>query len=190
MKIGLYFGSFNPIHHGHLIIAQTALNQTPLDYVWLVVSPQNPFKQKRNLLPEYDRLKMAELATAGNDRLLPSNVEFSLPRPSYTIDTLTHLRDRYRSYEFALVMGQDNLQYLHKWKNHEALIKYYPFYVYPRQGTQPSPFDEHPNVQQIQAPLLDISATYIRDLVKGGQSIRYLVPDTVAEYVDQAGFFR
>lgn len=190
MKIGLYFGSFNPIHHGHLIIAQTALNQTPLDYVWLVVSPQNPFKQKRNLLPAYDRLKMAELATEGNDRLLASNVEFSLSQPSYTIDTLTHLRDRYRSYEFALVMGQDNLRYLHKWKNHEALIKYYPFYVYPRQETQPSSFDEHPNVHPIEAPLLDISATYIRELVKAGKSIRYLVPDAVAAYIDQAGLFR
>ena len=190
MKIGLYFGSFNPIHTGHLILAQTALNLTELDYVWLVISPQNPFKQKKNLLSEYDRLKMAELATEGNDRLLASNVEFSLPKPSYTIDTLTHLRDRYRSYEFALIMGQDNLQYLHKWKNQEALLKHYRLYVYPRTGAAPSEFDDHPQVSFFEAPLLDISASYIRQALQAGQSIRYLVPDPVHTYIEEAGIYR
>jgi len=185
MNIGLFFGSFNPIHHGHLIIAQTALNETELDYVWLVVSPQNPFKQKRNLLSEYDRLKMVELATEGNDRLQASNVEFSLPQPSFTIDTLTHLRDRYKRYNFSLIMGGDNLQYLHKWKNYEAILKYYPIYVYPRPDTPASPHDDHPNVHTFEAPLLDISATYIRGLSKAGKSIDYLVPHTVSDYIQR-----
>ena len=190
MKVGLFFGSFNPIHVGHLIIAQTALNAGRLDYVWLVVSPQNPFKNKKNLLPEYERLRMVELATEGHDHMQASNVEFSLPQPSYTIDTLTHLRDRYRSYEFSIIMGQDNLQYLHKWKNHEALLKYYPFFVYPRPSTPPSPYDDHPQVTAFEAPLLDISASYIREQVRSGQSIRYLVPEPVFQYIEQEGLFR
>ncbi len=190
MKIGLFFGSFNPVHMGHLIIAQTALNAGGLDYVWMVVSPQNPFKVKKNLLPEYERLRMVELATEDNDRLLASNVEFSLPQPSYTIDTLTHLRDRYRSYEFSIIMGQDNLQYLHKWKNYEALLKYYPLLVYPRPGTSASQFDDHPQVRSFAAPLLDISASYIREQIRSGKSIQYLVADPVYRYIEEGGLFR
>ncbi|GAB4403784.1 MAG: nicotinate (nicotinamide) nucleotide adenylyltransferase [Bacteroidia bacterium] len=185
MNIGLYFGSFNPIHVGHLILAQTALNLTALDAVWFVVSPQNPFKQKKNLLPAYDRLRMVELAIAGNDRLLASNVEFSLPQPSYTIDTLTHLRDTYRSYTFSLIMGQDNLQHLHKWKNHEALLKYYTLYVYPRIGTDPSPYDQHPSVRYFDAPLLNLSSTYIRETLREQLPVRYMVPDAVLDYLEQ-----
>ena len=190
MNIGLYFGSFNPIHMGHMILAQTALNETPLQSVWFVVSPQNPFKQKKNLLSEYDRLRMVELAVESNDGLQASNVEFSLPKPSYTIDTLTHLRDRYRSYEFSLIMGQDNLQYLHKWKKHEALLAYYPLYVYPRHTAQPSQFDNHPNVHFFESPLLNISASYIRQTLKAGKSVRYLVPEEVYEYIEQKGIYR
>ena len=156
----------------------------------MVVSPQNPFKVKKNLLPEYERLRMVELATEGNDQLMASNVEFSLPQPSYTIDTLTHLRDRYRSYEFSIIMGQDNLQYLHKWKNHEALLKHYPLLVYPRPGTPPSPFDEHPQVHSFEAPLLDISASYIREQLRSNQSIRYMVPGPVYTYIEEEGLFR
>jgi nicotinate-nucleotide adenylyltransferase len=190
MKIGLYFGSFNPIHMGHMILAQTALNETPLQSIWFVVSPQNPFKQKKNLLSEYDRLRMVELAVESNDGLQASNVEFALPKPSYTIDTLTHLRDRYRSYEFSLIMGQDNLQHLHKWKNHEALLNYYPIYVYPRQTAQASQFDHHPNVHLFESPLLNISASYIRQTLKAGKSVRYLVPEEVNEYIEQKGIYR
>ena len=190
MKIGLFFGSFNPIHTGHLILAETALSDTELDYVWFVVSPQNPFKQKKNLLSEVDRLRMAELAVEDNDRLRASNVEFFLPKPSYTIDTLIHLTDKYRSYEFAIIMGQDNLQHFHKWKNHEAIVKHYPIYVYPRIASEPSPFDAHPMIHFFQAPLLNISATYIRQRIKSGHSIRYLVPDTVNEYISQQGIYR
>lgn len=190
MRIGLYFGSFNPIHIGHVILAETARIEAELDRIWLVVSPQNPFKEKKNLLPEFERYRMAELAVADNPYLEASNVEFSLPRPSYTIDTLTHLRDRYRSYEFALIMGQDNLQHLHKWKNSAALLKHYPIYVYPRIEAQTGPLDDHPSIQLFQAPLLNISATYIRQRLKAGKSIRYLVPDPVHDYIMREGIYQ
>lgn len=190
MNVGLFFGSFNPIHQGHLILAQTALNETDLDYVWFVISPQNPFKKKKNLLNEYDRLKMVDLAIEGNSRLLASNIEFSLPKPSFTIDTLTHLRDKYRTYNFGIMMGQDNLQYFHKWKNYEAILKYYPIYVYPRSEAAASQFDDHPQVKIFQAPLLDISATYIRENIQADKSVQYLVPEKVNEYLLKSGAYR
>ncbi|MDX2282905.1 MAG: nicotinate (nicotinamide) nucleotide adenylyltransferase [Bacteroidia bacterium] len=190
MNVGLFFGSFNPVHTGHLILAQTALNETPLDYVWFVVSPQNPFKEKRSLLPEYDRLRMVELAIGDHARMQASNVEFSLPQPSYTIDTLTHLRDRYRSYDFALIMGQDNLQYFPKWKKHQTILDHYHLYVYPRSGAAPSELDRHPAVTVFDAPLLDLSATYLRQAVQAGKSIRYMVPEAVYDYITRAGLFR
>ena len=189
-NIGLFFGSFNPIHAGHLILAQSALNLTDLDKVWLVVSPQNPFKEKKNLLPEYDRLKMAELALEDNHDILASNVEFSLPKPSYTIDTLTHLSERYQSYRFSIIMGEDNLQHFHKWKNHEAILKYYRIFVYPRVQTEPSDFLDHPNVSRFEAPLLNISATYIRDTIRHGGSVRYMVPEATYAYIEQNALFR
>lgn len=188
--IGLFFGSFNPIHVGHLILAQTALNLTDLDKVWMVVSPQNPFKQKQNLLPEYDRLRMVELALEGQDRILASNVEFSLPKPSYTIDTLTHLSERYKSYRFSLIMGEDNLTHFHKWKNHEAILKYYQIFVYPRVESEPGPLAGHPHVHRFEAPLLNISATYLRDMIQRGGSVRYLVPDPVFHYLETNGLYQ
>ncbi len=189
LQIGLYFGSFNPVHNGHLILAQTALNETKLDYVWLVVSPQNPFKQKKNLLSEYDRLRMVELAIEDNINIQASNVEFNLPRPSYTIDTLTHLADKYRSYHFSLIMGKDNLQHIHKWKNYEAIINHYQLYVYPRENAQKSELDNHPRVKIFDAPYLNISSTYIRNTVKNGKSIQYMVPESVRQYILDSGFF-
>lgn len=189
LRVGLYFGSFNPIHTGHLVLAQTVINETELDYVWFVISPQNPFKQKKNLLAEYDRLRMVELAIEGNSQFMASNVEFSLPKPSYTIDTLTHLADRYRGYEFSLIMGQDNLQHLHKWKNYEAILKYYNIYVYPRLGAEPSKWDNHPKVKVFEAPWLNISATYIRQIIRERKTIRYLVPDRVNDYIQKEGLF-
>lgn len=189
MKIGLFFGSFNPIHMGHMILAQTALNETDLDRIWFVVSPQNPFKQKKNLVPEFDRLTMVELAVEWNKDFHASSVEFALPKPSYTIDTLTLLADKYRSYEFALIMGEDNLQYLHKWKNHEAILNHYTIYLYPRIDKGPSPLDDHPAIHRFEAPLLNISATYIRATLQAGKSIRYLVPQAVEDYILGKGLY-
>lgn len=190
MKVGLFFGSFNPIHQGHLILAEAVLTKTEIQELWFIISPQNPFKQKKNLLSEYDRLKLVELAVEGNDKVRASNIEFFLPKPSYTIDTLTHLADKYRNHEFSLVMGQDNLQHLHKWKNYEAILKYYPIYVYPRVTADPGPLDDHSGVTLFEAPLLNISATYIRKEIKAGNSIRYLVPDEVREYIESKGLYR
>jgi len=190
MKIGLFFGSFNPVHVGHLILAQTALNETELDKVWFVISPQSPFKEKKNLLSEYDRLRMVELAIGDRSDLQASNVEFSLPQPSYTIDTLTHLRDTYPSYEFSLLMGQDNLQYLDRWKNHEAILKYYKIYVYPRVKTKPTSLDDHPSIKLFEAPLLNISASYLRQLVKARKAITYMVGEEVEKYILDGGLFK
>ena len=190
MRIGLFFGSFNPVHTGHLIIAETALDEAKLDRVWFIVSPQNPFKDKKTLLSEYDRLKMVELGIGDNHRLFPSNIEFSLPKPSYTIDTLTHLFDKYRSYTFVLIMGEDNLLHLPKWKNHEAILNHYPIYVYPRKGTPiETELKNHPNVHYFEAPLLDISATYIRTRLQSKKSIRYLTPEPVVSYIMSGRLF-
>lgn len=191
MKIGLYFGSFNPIHTGHLIVAEQARVQARLDRIWLVISPQSPFKKKEQLAPEYDRMRMVEAALEGNDRIQPSNVEFLLPKPSYTIDTLNHLRDKYPSYQFSLVMGADNLQQFTRWKAWESILEQYPIWVYPRGGKMPgSELDNHPSVHIFQAPLLDISATYIRQSIAQQQSIRYLVPDGTLEYIERTGLYR
>jgi len=182
MKVGLFFGSFNPVHVGHLIIAQTMLNESDCDQVWLVVSPQNPLKDKATLAPETDRYTMCELATQNHDQIFPSNYEFFLPKPSYTIDTLTHLTDQFPTYRFAVLMGSDNLNTIHKWKNYEALLKYYPIYVYPRPNSEikslPSPL-----TQVISAPMLDISATRVREMIQSGKSVRYLLPEPVVEYL-------
>ncbi|RMG22004.1 MAG: nicotinate-nucleotide adenylyltransferase [Bacteroidetes bacterium] len=192
MKIGLFFGTFNPIHTGHLILAQTALNETFLEYVWFLVSPQNPFKQKKNLLSEYDRLRMVELAIEDHDQLRASNVEFTLPKPSYTIDTLTHLRERYPSYEFSIIMGEDNLQHFHKWKNYEAILKYYPIYIYPRGGAGAAlpQVAEHPHIRRFEAPLLQLSATYLRACIRAGKSVRYMLPEPVREYIEIRGLYK
>ena len=185
MNIGLYFGSFNPVHYGHLILAQTVLNESSLDAVWFVVSPQNPFKEKKNLESAYDRLKMVELAIEGHTALMASNVEFSLPKPSFTIDTLTHLSEQYKSYHFSLVMGEDNLVHFHKWKNYEAILKYYQIYVYPRMHKEQidHQFKDHQHVHFFNAPQLHISATHIRRCNRAGKSIRFLVPESVRAYI-------
>lgn len=187
--IGLFFGSYNPIHIGHLIIAEALLNSTDLAEVWLMVSPQSPFKRRKNLLDEYARYHLVELATRDNPRIKASNFEFELPRPSYTVDTLTALTKADPAQTFALVMGADNLQTLHKWKKAEVLMEHYPIYVYPRPGVTPEP-PAAAQVHQSEAPLLDISATQIRTLLKQGLSTRYLLPEAVREEVERAGYYR
>lgn len=183
MKVGLFFGSFNPIHVGHLIIANHMATHTDLDKVWMVVSPQNPLKPKKTLARDFDRLHLVRLGIGDNPRIEACNVEFSLPKPSYTIDTLAFLTEKYPDKTFALIMGGDNIASLHLWKNYEQLLANFDIYVYQRPGTELGPLVTHPRVKVLEAPLLDISATYIRDCLKKGQSVRYLVPETVFEYL-------
>ncbi len=191
MKIGLFFGSFNPIHIGHLIIANTMANHRDIDQVWFVVSPQNPFKKKSSLLHEFDRLHMVRLAIDDNPLLNATDIEFQMPKPSYTADTLAYLSDKYPSYQFKLIMGEDNLKYFHKWKNHEVVLNDYGLLVYPRPHAEtPEAWQNHPNIISIEAPEVDISATFIRKAVSEGRSIRYLVPDAVEDYARSKGFFR
>lgn len=182
MKVGLFFGSFNPIHLGHLIIAESMVDMAGLDQVWLIVSPQSPFKEKRSLLSEVDRLYMCELALQGNDRVRANNIEFALPKPSYTVDTLTALATRFPRYSFSLIMGADNLTTLHKWKNYRAIVDHYPILVYPRVG-EPVPPHDYPYVTQVPAPIVGISATDIRQRLAEGHSVRYLLADSVIEYI-------
>lgn len=190
MKIGLFFGSFNPVHIGHLIIANYMATQTDLDKVWLVVSPQNPLKPKKTLARDHDRLHLVRLGIGDNPLLEASNVEFNLPKPSYTVDTLAFLREKYPEREFALIMGGDNLATLHLWKNYEFLLENYDIYVYNRPYTDPGEWAIHPRVHIGEAPMLDISATYIRECLRNGKSVRYLVPDAVFEYLEGSHLYR
>lgn len=190
MKIGLFFGSFNPIHVGHLIIANHMATQTDLDKVWLVVSPHNPLKPKKSLARDFDRLHLTRLGIGDNPLIEASNVEFGLPQPSYTIDTLAFLKEKHPDREFALIMGGDNLATLDQWKNYEQLLAGFDIYVYRRPGIELGPFASHPRVKICEAPLLDISATYIRDCLRKGRSVRYLVPEAVFEYLESGNLYR
>ncbi|GMQ26248.1 nicotinate (nicotinamide) nucleotide adenylyltransferase [Algoriphagus sp. oki45] len=181
MKIGLYFGSFNPIHIGHLIIANTLYDRTDLDEVWFVVSPQNPFKKQQSLVHEFDRLRMVELAIEDHFHFRACDVEFRMPKPSYTIDTLTYLSEQHPQHQFVLFLGSDNLTHFKKWKNYQVILEQYEVLVYPRPGDLVS-FD-HPKVKTIEAPLLDISATFIRKSIQEGFSVKYLLPEKVEEYI-------
>ncbi len=190
MKTGLFFGSFNPIHLGHLVIAEYMATRTDLDEVWLVVSPQNPLKKKKSLANNFDRLHLVRLATEDNPKLKVSDIEFKLPIPSYTVDTLTFLREKHPNREFALIMGGDNLCSLPKWKNYEILLRDYPIYVYNRPNYGDCPLKEHPAIHFFDAPLMDISATFIRESIKKRLSIRYLVPPKVYAEILQSGMYR
>lgn len=189
MKIGLFFGSFNPVHVGHLIVANVMATSTDLERVWFVVSPQNPFKKNKSLLHEFDRLDMVEKAIADNHRLKATDIEFSMPRPSYTIDTLIRLQEKFPEHEFKLIIGEDNLAQFGNWKNHVQILEYFGLYVYPRPHAESSDFKNHPSVKMIEAPLLDISATFIRNRLKSNQSIRYMVPEIVEDYINRKKFY-
>ncbi|MDZ4716487.1 MAG: nicotinate (nicotinamide) nucleotide adenylyltransferase [Cytophagales bacterium] len=189
-KIGLLFGSFNPVHTGHLIIANVMAENTDLDKVWFVVSPQNPFKPAKSLLHEFDRYDMVKAAIADNYKLEASDVEFHLPKPSYTIDTLAVLSEQYPEKQFVVIVGEDNLINFEHWKNHAELLNHYGLYVYPRPGTTSSNLIHHQNVTKIDAPLLAISATHIRKCIKDGKSIRYLVPEPVEKMIELRNFYK
>ncbi len=189
MKIGLFFGSFNPIHMGHMIIANIMAEHTDLQEVWFVVSPQNPLKSSKSLIHEHDRYAMVEQAVNDNYHLRVTDIEFRMPKPSYTVDTLAYLTDTYPDHEFKLIIGEDNLKTFPKWKNHQVILNEYGLYVYPRPGSAFSEIREHPNVQLVPAPLLDISATFIRKCLKENKSIKYMVPEPVEIFIKSHKLF-
>ncbi len=189
MKIGLYFGSFNPIHTGHLIIANHILNETNLEKIWFVVSPQNPFKPATALLNEYDRLHLVRAATEDDPRIKASDIEFNLPKPSYTVDTLAYLDEKYPEHEFSIIMGSDSFQNLHKWKNYEVVIRRCPIYVYIRPGFEVNN-TIGANLRVVEAPMLQISATQIRKWIKEGKSIRYMVPSKVLDEIERGSYYK
>ncbi len=191
MKVGLFFGSFNPVHIGHMIIANYMLEYTTLDQVWMVVSPQNPFKSQKSLAKDYDRLHLLNLAIDDHPNIKSSNVEFALPKPSYTIDTLIYLREKYPKHQFSLIMGGDNLTHLHKWKNYEKIVSNYDIYVYKR-GEEEVKHEiiDPKRIYVCEAPLLNISASYVRKNIKEGKSIQYLVPNEVFEYLKTSTIYK
>lgn len=189
MRIGLFFGSFNPIHIGHLIIANTIVEDAKADQVWFVISPLNPFKSSNNLLHEFDRMKMVEAAIEDNFKLRASDVEFRMPKPSYTIDTLTYLAEKHPQHQFFLIIGEDNLEQFTRWKNWEMILENHGLFVYPRPRAKESPLKEHPKVNFIEAPIIDISATFIRKSIKENRSIKYLVPDKVLDMIESRKYF-
>jgi nicotinate-nucleotide adenylyltransferase len=190
MKIGLYFGSFNPIHSGHLVIAGYMAEFSDLKQVWMVVSPHNPLKPAGTLLQDYHRFHLVELGIGSNKKLKASKIEFELARPSYTVVTLAYLQDKYPKHEFSLIMGADNLENLHKWKNFELILEHHDIYVYPRPNHDGGNLKNHPRVKWIDAPQMELSSSFIRKSIKEGKDVRYMMPETVAEYIDEMNFYK
>ena len=189
MKIGLFFGSFNPIHTGHLIIGNVMVSTTDLDKIWFVVSPQNPLKKNDNLLHEFDRMDLVDSAIANNHLFNSCDLEFQMLKPSYTIDTLTYISEKYKDKEFSVIIGEDNLIHFKKWKNHDQILERYKLYVYPRPNSKAHEFADHPSMKFIDAPVLNISATFIRKCIQHNQSIQYMVPERVAQLIESKGFY-
>jgi len=192
MKIGLYFGTFNPIHVGHLIIANHMAEFSGVDQVWLMVTPHNPLKQKSSLLDDYKRFHLVDLATEDYPKIKASDFEFKLSQPNYTINTLAHLEDKFPQHQFSLIMGEDNLKSLHKWKNYETIIENYLIYVYPRISNEVSILDlkKHKNIQYIAAPIVEISSTFIRESILNKKNVQPLLPQKVWEYIDYNNFYK
>jgi nicotinate-nucleotide adenylyltransferase len=190
MKIGLYFGSFNPIHHGHLIIANYIVQNTNLEQAWFIVSPQNPLKSSVDLLNEYHRLYLIKIAIEGEKNLRASDIEFGLPKPSYTSNTLAHLHEKYPEHEFSIIMGSDSFQNITRWKNYQFILENYPVYIYKRPNHEITQNFPEASIIHVYAPLLEISATHIRENIKNGKSIRYLVPDKVQEEIEKGHYYK
>ena len=192
MKIGLYFGTFNPIHVGHLIIANHMVENSDLDEIWMVVTPHNPFKKKSSLLENNHRYHLVDIATENYLKIKPSNIEFKLPQPNYTVHTLAHISDKYPTKEFCLIMGEDNLKSFHKWKNYEVILENHHIYVYPRisEGSVENEFTNHPKINKVNAPIVQISSTMIRNGIKEQKNIQPLLTKEVWQYIDEMNFYR
>ena len=192
MKIGLYFGTFNPIHIGHLIIANHLAENSDLDQIWMVVTPHNPHKKKNTLLDDYHRVEMPHVATENYPKIQPSDIEFKLPQPNYTINTLAHLQEKFPNHEFSLIMGEDNLNSLHKWKNYEVILQNHSIIVYPRlhSGEIDSQFINHPKIHKIDAPIIELSSTFIRESIKNDKNVVPMLPNKVWEYVEHNLFYK
>jgi nicotinate-nucleotide adenylyltransferase len=189
-KTGLFFGSFNPVHVGHMILANYMLSFTDIGEIWMVVSPHNPLKEKLSLLDQNHRLLLVTLAADDHPHIKASNIEFGLPQPSYTINTLTHLREKYPQREFALILGQDNLCTFHKWKNYEEILKDHDIYVYPRHNALACELEKHPRIKITGAPMIGISSTFIREAIRDKKDVRYFLPPKVWEEIDIMNFYR
>ncbi len=190
MKVGLFFGSFNPIHNGHLVIAGYLAEFTDLEQVWLVVSPHNPLKPIGSLLQDYQRFHLVELGIGNNRKIKASKIEFELPRPSYTIHTLAYLREKFPQHDFSLIMGSDNLSTFHKWKNYELILEDHDLYIYPRPNDDGGELRTHPRVKWVDAPNMEISSTFIRNAIRNGKDVRYMMPESVSDYIDDMNFYR
>ncbi len=192
MKTGLYFGSFNPIHIGHLIIANYMVEHSALDEIWLVVTPQNPLKIKNSLLKSHHRFELVRLATEGYLKIKPTDIEFKLPQPNYTISTLAYITEKYSKRKFCLVIGEDNLKSFDKWKNFETIIENYQVYVYPRicEGKLDQRFKNHKNIHKVDAPVVQISSKIIRKDIKDRKNVRPLLPEEVWKYIDEMNFYK
>jgi nicotinate-nucleotide adenylyltransferase len=188
-KTGLFFGSFNPIHTGHMIIANYMLEFTDLDEVWMVISPQNPLKEKKTLLADHHRYAMVQIAVEDHPRLKACSIEFKMPQPSYTIDTLVRLEEKHPDHQFVLIAGTDIFPTFHKWKNYETLLQNYKFYIYRRPGFDPGIYASNPHLIIFDAPLMEISSSFIRQAIHDGRDIRYFVPDKVYEYIREMHFY-
>ena len=191
-KIGLYFGTFNPIHVGHLTIANYMVEYSDLDEVWMVVTPHNPHKKKKTLLDDIHRLTMVRIALEDYPKLKASNIEFDLPQPNYTVNTLAYLEEKHPENSYGLIMGEDNLKSFHKWKNYEEILNRYELFVYPRisEGEVESKFDNHPNINKVNAPIMELSSTFIRKAIKDGKNIRPMLSQNVWEYLDEMNFYK
>lgn len=189
MKVGLFFGSFNPIHVGHMVLANYMLEYTDLDRIWFVVSPQNPLKQKSSLLDEKHRLQLVNIAIGDHPKLKASDIEFKLPQPSYTVVTLAYLKEKFSKNDFVLIMGADNLSSFHKWKNYEEILKHYELYVYPRPASDGGILKTHPKVKLVDAPLMEVSSTMIRQAIQDKKDVRYFVPEPVWNYIKEMHFY-
>jgi len=192
LKIGLYFGTFNPIHIGHLAIANHMAEYSDLDKIWMVITPHNPFKKKSSLLDNHHRYQMVQRALEEYDKIQASTIEFELPQPNYTVNTLIHLQEKYPSYEFCLIMGEDNLKSFHKWKNYEVILENHELYVYPRisEGTIETQFDDHSKIHKVAAPIMEISSTAIRNGIKNKKNVKPLLPVEVYQYMDEMSFYK